>query len=144
MTGQTIITIDEQATLLRWAGERTGVADWPADSEALGVLDHENAILAVGVLNHFHDQGAWIHIAADRGSIAWATRATLASMFYVPFVHYGLRRVTGRVAASNRRAMMLNLRLGFVIEGREREALDGEDVLIFGMLARECRWIAGG
>ena len=54
----------------------------------------------------------------------------------------GCRRVTGYVPAANARARRLDEHLGFVYEGRLREALpDGQDVLVLGMLRRECRWL---
>lgn len=136
------LTMDEQAILLRWAADRLGLEDMPADSQAMGVLAPDHAIMAVGVLNNFHDEGAWIHIAADHRA-PWADRRILAQLFYVPFVHLGLHRVTGRVPAWNHKAISLNLRLGFQLEGREREGFKGKDMLVFGMLARECRWIEG-
>ena len=134
------LTIDHQETLLGWAASRMGYA-LPEDSKAIAVVDQDGAILAVAWLNHFHDQGAWAHIAAEEG-VRWANRRTLASIFYMPFEFFGLERITARVAADNRRSQNLARGLGFTLEGRERQALNGQDVLIFGMLADECRWLA--
>lgn len=37
----------------------------------------------------------------------------------------------------------MDKRLGFVQEGVCRKALDGKDVIIFGMLRDECRFLNG-
>jgi RimJ/RimL family protein N-acetyltransferase len=56
-------------------------------------------------------------------------------------VQLGVQRVTGYVPASNAAALRFDRHLGFVEEGRLREALPGgEDVIVLGMLKRECRW----
>lgn len=137
-----MLTISDQATLLRWAAERIGLPDgWVADSQAMGVLERETGrIAAVGVLNMFHDQGAWIHIASDR-SKRWASTEILAGMFAYPFLHLRLRRVTARIAADNAEALAFALKLGFRVEGVERRGFFNRDVCLFGMLAEECIWI---
>ncbi len=66
------LTLDYQAELLRFAADGLGLEDgFVADSQAMGVVEEDGRIRAVGVLNMFHDQGAWIHIATD-GSFRWA------------------------------------------------------------------------
>lgn len=136
------LTADDPATLLRWAAERIGMPDgWVADSEALGVIDRETGrIVAVGVMNMFHDQGGWVHFASDR-SKAWATPDILTGFFTYPFVFRGLRRVTARIAADNSEAQVLALKMGFRPEGVERRGFFNRDVCLFGMLAEECIWI---
>lgn len=136
------LTRDRQADLLRWAGDRIGIGEWRADSEAMGLINPDGRIVMVGVLNMFADGGAWVHIATD-GRRNWATRDVLGAFFYVPFVEMGLCRLTGRVAVSNIAAQITNLRLGFTVEGRERAAFRGEDVVVMGMLAHECPWLSG-
>ena len=82
-----------------------------------------------------------MHIAAVPGR-RWMTRDFLRVAFRYPFWQLGCRRVTGYVPASNADALRFDLHLGFVQEGRMREALpDGEDVIVLGMLRNECRWL---
>ena len=53
------------------------------------------------------------------------------------------RRVTARVPVANMRARRLVEGAGFVLEGLVRSAgPDGGDVLIYGMLKEECRWVS--
>lgn len=49
-------------------------------------------------------------------------------------------RITCRVLETNAPMVALIERLGFTAEGRLRKALNGRDVLIFGMLKEECPW----
>lgn len=70
------------------------------------------------------------------------TREFLRVAFRYPFYQLKVRRVTGYVPASNADALRFDLHLGFVQEGLMREAMDtGEDVVVLGMLKRECRWL---
>lgn len=136
------ISFEDQAGLIRWAGARVGVPDWPSDAFAIGVLRPDGAPMAVGLLTHFHDQGAWAHFAAEPGA-AWADRESLGAIFWAAFIKLERKRISARVPQWNRRSQKLVLSMGFRPEGVEREAMDGEDVILFGMLARECRWIKG-
>ena len=46
------------------------------------------------------------------------------------------------MAATNVRALNVDLRLGFRLEAVNRRALwGGEDLLILGMFKEECRWL---
>lgn len=70
------------------------------------------------------------------------TRQALAAAFYYPFVQNGLRRLTGLVEASNTDALRLNRHMGWRPEGVLREAArNGDDLIVLGMLRRECRFI---
>ena len=75
------LTVDKQEVLLRWAAERIGMPyGWVADSEAMGVLDASDKVVAVGVLNMVADRQGWLHIASD-GNRRWANRTILGGMF---------------------------------------------------------------
>ena len=69
-------------------------------------------------------------------------RIFLREAFRYPFCQLLVRRITGRVPFHNVQSRYLCQRLGFQREGVIREALeDGEHLMIFGMLKRECRWL---
>jgi RimJ/RimL family protein N-acetyltransferase len=68
--------------------------------------------------------------------------ATLRAFFQYPFEQLRCCRVTGVVARANKRALDLNRRLGFKIEGCIRDGYGtGKDGLLMGMLKDECVWI---
>lgn len=74
----------------------------------------------------------------------WATRQFITTCFMYTFNQLDVQRCTVRVAASNNKSLRLVTKLGFVLEGIIREALNGEDCLILGMLKKECRWTPNG
>jgi RimJ/RimL family protein N-acetyltransferase len=81
-------------------------------------------------------------IAAE--SPRWASREVFHTAFAYPFLQLGCRRVTARVPVSNTRARRLVEGAGFALEGLMRSAAqDGGDVLIYGILKQECRWVGG-
>lgn len=123
-------------------------------------------MIATFVAGHVGDPEGWINFSAlallgDRGIIAgvvysrWsshdvhvtlavtgrATPAFVFAAFDYPFNQVGLRRVTALARVSNTRSIRLARHLGFTLEGRLRRAADNEDVLVFGLLREECRWI---
>jgi hypothetical protein len=136
-----IHTTDEQATLLRWAAERIGQDGWIADSEAMGVLEADTGrIRAVGVINNYHDQGAWVHFATA-GATPRPLLANLGPFFAYAFQIRNLERITARIAVDNLAAQVFALRLGFEVEGRERCGFRGRDLGIYCMLRRDCTWL---
>lgn len=70
------------------------------------------------------------------------TKRFLYAMFYNPFVHWKVRHISCAIEASNAKSLHLCQRLGFTKEGCMREAaVDGEDIIMMGMLKRECRYL---
>lgn len=70
------------------------------------------------------------------------TKRYLYTMFWVPFVQWNLPHLSAAIEDSNAKSLNLCARWGFSIEGRLREAAsDGGDVIIMGMLKRECRFL---
>lgn len=135
------LVLDDKARCGAWALERIAhVPSWGEWFEAIG-LERDGDLLAVVVYNLWSGADIAMHVAAMPGR-RWMTRAFLRAVFRYPFVQLGCRRVTGYVPASNADALRFDRHLGFVEEGRMREALPtGEDVLVLGMLRRECRWL---
>jgi hypothetical protein len=73
------------------------------------------------------------------------TKRFLYCMFFIPFRQFKVRHISCAIEESNVRSINLSTRLGFVIEGRLRQAaINGEDVVMMGMLASECRYLAWG
>lgn len=71
----------------------------------------------------------------------WLNRTILRAIFRYPFEQLGCHRVTARVMADNQHAIDFDEKIGFVREGTMRQARNGTDVHIYGMLKTECRWI---
>lgn len=134
------LILDDKHRCGEWARERIPhVPSWGEWFETIG-LERDGELVAVVVYNFFSGADIAMHIAAVPGR-RWMTRGLLRAAFRYPFVQLEVQRVTGYVPASNAEALRLDRHLGFVEEGRMREALPGgEDVIVLGMLRRECRW----
>lgn len=133
----TFLTMDEPATLLRWAAVMLGQNGWTADAVPIGLVEEGTGrIVAVAVFNMAHDDTIWLHLATDNAK-RWARHIG-------PVLAYGFSRagrIVGRIAAGNVAAQILALKAGFEFEGRERMALGGRDVVVFSMLRANCSWL---
>jgi RimJ/RimL family protein N-acetyltransferase len=127
--------------IARWVEARVPECrgfDTPA---GFGVL--RGGRLAAGVVFYNYDAHAGdIEVIIAAESPRWASREVFWTAFAYPFLQLGCRRVTARVNVSNLRARRLVEGAGFVLEGLMRRAgRDGGDMLVYGMLREECRWV---
>lgn len=137
----TRIVHDDRERVGEWVAERIGIKEsWGEWFQALG-LERDGELVA-GVVYNFYSVGNDIamHVASD-GSRRWMTKSFLRAVFHYPFVKLGVRRVTGYVPASNEAAQTFDEHIGFVREGVMREAAHGEDVIVYGMLRSECKYV---
>jgi hypothetical protein len=105
------------------------------------ILERDGNITAVVLYNNFWPGNSVdASIALDR--VSRLTRSFLGAMFLAPFVEWGLRRVTLKIASDNAKSIRFAKHLGFTQEGEIREGVTKDvDLLIFGMLKRECRFL---
>lgn len=135
-----IVYSTDDARLIPWAADRIGLARFRDDARAIGLLRH-GRIAAVAVYDTWAPCDCCVHLASD-GSRRWLNRAFLISGFAYPFITAGLPRITGLVPASNADALRFDLHIGWKVEGRCREAMpNGDDIIVLGMLRRECRYL---
>lgn len=133
------VIFGEDQRFIEWAQERIGVT-LRNDAVAIG-LEDETGIRAATIFDTFSSVDCCAHVASD-GTGTWLNREFIVKSFAYPFIQCGFSRLTGLVPASNRAALRFDLHLGFKIEGRCREAApDGGDIIVLGMLRRECRFI---
>lgn len=134
------VTSECQEVLGQWATSKMKYGSTWGPFRAIGLIS-ETEILAAVIYNEFYFNGCAIHIAAVDGS-SWLNRAFLKAAFEYPFIQLKFERLTGYVPANNVAARRLDEHLGFKQEGVLRRFLsDGEDVIIYGMLKDECRFI---
>ena len=79
-----------------------------------------------------------IHFAGER---SFLTRAFLRACALYVFQQLGCDRVTGRLPADRPKGKVIAERVGFKHEGTIRRGHNGADILIYGMLKEECRWL---
>lgn len=130
---------DSKTKILRFICELTGETFSVPVYSALGQYEGDRLTAGVIYHNHMgHDIGASIGVAPG----STLSRRFVFSMFHVPFYMLGANRITARIRESNTRSAQLVYRLGFRLEGTVRQGYkDGEDMLLFGMLKQECRWL---
>lgn len=132
----------DRETLLAWAAERYPDNAIDEQTRAIGV-EVGGQVQAVAFFNQFTDMSCNIHLVTN-GQRAWASRTFLYEVFAYPFVQLGLTRLTAYVPSKNYEALNLDLRLGFQVEGRLAEATENDDLVVLGMLRRNCMWIPEG
>ena len=74
------------------------------------------------------------------GEPGWVSRRTLRQAFAYPFEQLNCRRVTCVAHRKNKYMRSYLLRMGFQLEGVKRKALNGSDLMIYGLLKEEQKW----
>lgn len=115
---------------------KDGIA-W-ANYTTIGLV--RNGVLVAGVVyDKWGDGDVCMHVGGT-GKF-WLNREFLFAVFDYPFNQIGCRRVTGLVPADNFAAKRFDEHLGFVQEGCMRKGTASGDLLVYGMLKEECRWL---
>lgn len=78
------------------------------------------------------------HIAFEPHSL---DRQFLGLIHQYPFIQLGVKRITGLVAETNKKALNLDLKLGFEIEARLKNATPTGDMLVLVMWKENCRYL---
>lgn len=125
--------------MLAWATVRGGIK-FRDDAAAIGVRSDE-ALHGVVVFDSFTTTGCWVSVVSDGGR-KWITRELIIRVFAYPFIQLDYPRLNSFVSVNNADAIRFNEHFGFQREGVLREAGEhGEDLIVYGMLRRECRWL---
>lgn len=132
---------DEQERMLDWAEARIPGVHFGEDPIAIG---HERGgdLVAVCLYTHHTPNSCMFHIASD-GTKRWITREFILRAMAYPFIQCRYHRMTCTVSESNLESLRFTVHFGWTLEGVMREdGVDGEDMLLFGLLARECTQIS--
>lgn len=106
----------------------------------IGVADTSGKLIAGAVYHRWRGFDCELTFAAS--SPRWCRKGILRALFHYPFVQCQMKRMTLIIGDNNKRALKLNLGLGFTVEGRVRKAYDGtHDAWVLGMLREECKWL---
>ena len=108
---------------------------------SIGLVNENDKLIAGVVYNMWSGYSINMHIGAEKNS-NWFSRRFATYCFNATFGHFKCNRATALVRKKNIKAQKFVLKLGFIEEGIVRQAChDGEDVVMFGMLASECRFL---
>ncbi|WP_421849884.1 N-acetyltransferase [Oricola sp.] len=132
---------DDPDRMIAWAEARLPDVHFGEDPKAIG---HERNGQIVGVCLYTHPTGrsCMFHAVSD-GSRRWVTREFITRAMAYPFIQCGYHRMTCTVSLDNPDSLLFTVHFGWTLEGVMREeGPNGEDMLLFGLLARECRQIS--
>lgn len=140
MTRRYLYEAPDQDRMLAWAETRLG---YPLayDAQAIG-HERDHLIRGVCIYDRHHGTGCHFHIVSD-GSWGWVNREFIIRAMAYPFIQCGYGRMTSMVAVDNAPSLRMTRHFGWTLEGLARGAgPNGENLLMFGMLAEECRWLS--
>ena len=126
----------------KWVEENNGGIILQDPSVAIGIEDQGEIVAGVVFNNYRNGSDIEAHIAGKSGKL-WATRKTLGVFFGYPFNQLRAKRITAAVAGKNKKSRKFTEHVGFTLEGVMRGSLPDDDLIIYGMLKNECRWIGG-
>lgn len=136
-----MLVTDQLPSIRQWAERRLNCQF--NDAVTLANYDDDGKILAVVVLNNFRKTQCELSIVSD--SPKWGSRAFIRDVFNFIFNYAKLHRITCLIAVDNDKSVKTCERLGFIREGKLRQAADdGSDLWVYGMLKTECRWVKNG
>lgn len=133
-----MMLFDRPALVRGWVEERTGV-EFSTHAPALGSVRGDDLIGGVVYDNH---RDGWIemHCAGEPG---WLTRQKLRVFFAYPFEQLKCRGVLAIVRRRNKAARRLIEGLGWKRPYCVPEGFEDDDMILYTMLRRECRWLGG-
>ncbi len=139
------ILANHDEMVAKWVSEQMPIFEFGSSPyTAIGLTNSAGMLLAGVVYQNYTKGDIHMHVAAREGK-RWLSKAFLGEGFRYPFEQLKCRRVTGLVPAKNLEAQRFDEHLGFTQEGRIRRILpDGDDLIIYGMLREECRWLNVG
>lgn len=112
---------------------------FPPNAPSIGLLENGRIVGGV-VYTMYTGNGIMMNVAG--GYKGWINRAFIRAAFAYPFKQLGCTRVSGLVRVDNFAAQKFDERLGFKREGLVRRGDDdGTDLIMYGMLREECKWI---
>lgn len=130
----------QEEIIVPWVGQRVDEDRFGKDCVALG-LEEDGELIAGVVFNWYTGASISMHVAAEPGR-RWLNRDFLYRCFAYPFLQLNCNRVTGLVKVDNLDAQRFDEHLGFVKEGVIRQGADDKtDLILYGMLKSECRWL---
>ena len=132
---------DDHDELLDWAEHRNPARRFRSDARAIGMRSN-GQLRAVTVYDSWSGNDCLIHVASD-GRPNWFTREYAIRTMAYPFNQCQLHRISCLISITNMKSIRFTLQFGgWVHEGTQREAgYAGEDLLLFGMLKEDCRWL---
>lgn len=125
----------------RWVVSRIdGFDNWiPGMGRSLGFTYGERLIAGA---SFFRDNGINCEVAFASEDPRWLNRESLRLLFEYPFRQLKLRRLTAIADSGNHASLKLIEALGFTQEATLLRATEDGDLIVFRLLAEDCRWLS--
>lgn len=120
-----------------FVAKHIGLAEGWRDYSTLALIDDSRILVGV-VYNRWCKHDVCMHVAVQGRIIP----EMLFAAFDYPFNQVKVARITGLVPARNLAAQRFDEHLGFVREGLIRRGVGDDDLIVYGMLKEECKWIS--
>lgn len=132
------LVYDDSERVCEWAAARIKhFVGWGTRPSAIG-SELRGELIGAVVYTNFSGKNVWASIVCD----APITRRFLYAMFFNPFVRWKCNHISCAIESWNVQSAQLCGHMGFVQEGLIREAAaDGGDIVLMGLLKRECRFL---
>lgn len=135
--GRSRLIFNDEERIAQWVQERLpNFLGWNGHYRAVGY--ELRGALCGGVV---YTQHSGTNIVVATVLEAPLTRTFLRSIFFYPFCQLRCKRMTALVDAQNVKSQRLVEHVGFVREGLMRDAAADGDVILYGLLKRECRFL---
>lgn len=136
---------DDDLPLRQFFAQKTGVDTTTERSRVLGFKDSTSGeILGVWLFERYTGVTGSVHSHWAGKDGPWLTKDMLTLVAVYVFDQLGCSRVYGEVAASDTYVRKVNEKLGF----REVAVLHGyfpdDDLVIYSLEKRDCRWLPAG
>ena len=120
-----------------WVCERAGGTWVKGRGTAIGKLKDDKLIAGV-LYEDYNGPNIICHIAFEPHSLS---REFLGLIYQYPFIQLGVKRITGLVAAGNKKALDLDLSMGFEVEAKLKDATPSGDMYVLVMWKENCRFL---
>jgi RimJ/RimL family protein N-acetyltransferase len=130
--------------LTQWAQDRMPGRIGFDNPLSIGIIK-ESRLVGVVVYDNYRPAIKSISVSIVLESKVALTRELLSYLFDHPFNRLGCKRIQAMIDEQNYPSIKLCRQLGFTQEGALRKAspIEGHNLLIFGMLKEECKWLNG-
>ena len=98
-------------------------------------FSRENQLVCVVVVTHATRDNVFVSFAAT--TPRWASKQNIAAWGNWLFSQMGLKRASATIKKSNKRSRKFVEGIGFRVEGKLRKFVDGEDMIVYGLLKEE-------
>lgn len=121
-----------------WVLARAGGGQYiPGTYSAIG-RTKDGRIVGGIIYESFNGANVFCHIA---GEGRWMNREFLRMIFDYPFRQLGVRRMTAMIVSNNEKCINFVKKLGFEKESEMYQAHNEGDIIIYRLMAKDCRWL---